>query len=167
LKFCIGNYFNFYLINCIIFYFDTESGKVIEDVKWTKSEARSSKFIKKNDLKAVLKSRKLFAVYFIIVLLIIVLPVNTNGKLDNITILRFRGDYILHALLYVPWMVFNLAMKLNRWLWYFYGFLFAAGTEIIQYLLPYRVFNINDLVANLIGIVMGFVVLSIIEKTAD
>ena len=35
------------------------------------------------------------------------------------------------------------------------GLLFAFGLEFIQYYLPYRAFNINDLIANGIGIAIG------------
>ncbi|MBN1227066.1 MAG: hypothetical protein JXA79_08735 [Deltaproteobacteria bacterium] len=35
--------------------------------------------------------------------------------------------------------------------------MFAQGTEGIQYLLPYRAYNVNDLLANSIGITLGAV----------
>jgi glycopeptide antibiotics resistance protein len=41
--------------------------------------------------------------------------------------------------------------------WLVVGVLFALSTEAIQYLLPYRAFNINDLLANGFGVILGFV----------
>ncbi len=35
--------------------------------------------------------------------------------------------------------------------------LFAAATEWIQYYLPYRAFNINDLISNCLGIILGLI----------
>jgi glycopeptide antibiotics resistance protein len=39
------------------------------------------------------------------------------------------------------------------------GCLFAAFAEYIQYLLPYRAFNINDLLGNVFGILTGLILL--------
>jgi glycopeptide antibiotics resistance protein len=41
------------------------------------------------------------------------------------------------------------------------GILFAFVMEAIQYVLPYRAFNINDLLANGLGVVLGFVLLKL------
>ena len=38
------------------------------------------------------------------------------------------------------------------------GLLFATANEAVQYLLPYRAFNINDLLANGLGVMLGSVV---------
>jgi len=38
------------------------------------------------------------------------------------------------------------------------GIFFAATSEIIQYFLPYRAYNINDLMANSLGVLLSFVV---------
>ena len=35
--------------------------------------------------------------------------------------------------------------------------IFAGGVEGIQYLLSYRAFNINDMIGNIIGVVLGFI----------
>jgi len=36
------------------------------------------------------------------------------------------------------------------------GLVFAAGAEFIHYFLPYRSFNINDLIGNVSGIILGW-----------
>ena len=47
--------------------------------------------------------------------------------------------------------------------WLLTGLLFASATEGLQYFLPYRAFNINDLLANLIGIMAGFALVLLIS----
>jgi len=42
--------------------------------------------------------------------------------------------------------------------WFVWGLLYAGCTEGIQYLIPYRSFNVSDMLANIIGVVVGFVV---------
>jgi len=93
------------------------------------------------------------------------LPINSAGELNDITILHFRGDYFLHVLMFVPWLLFFPAIKINLWLWFLCGILFASFSEAIQYLLPYRAFNVNDLLANIIGIFIGSVVVIAFKLT--
>lgn len=83
------------------------------------------------------------------------LPINSAGELNNVTIISFRGDYFFHALLFVPWAFFRAGFRMNVWAWSALGLVFAAGSEGLQYLLPYRAYNINDLVSNMLGIVLG------------
>jgi glycopeptide antibiotics resistance protein len=40
--------------------------------------------------------------------------------------------------------------------WLLTGLLFASATEGLQYFLPWRAFNVNDLLANGLGILMGY-----------
>jgi len=47
--------------------------------------------------------------------------------------------------------------------WLLLGLLFASATEGLQYVLPYRTFNINDLMANLLGILVGFALVLLIN----
>lgn len=49
------------------------------------------------------KHRKLLGIVFIIFL--IVIPIgNTTIEVNNNFIIGFRGDYIIHCLIYLPWM---------------------------------------------------------------
>ena len=119
---------------------------------------------KLSELNVKLQVRKLFWFYFLTIVLLVTLPINSAGELNKITILRLRGDYFLHALLFVPWAFFYPAMRSNKLLWLLYGLLFAAGSEGVQYLLPYRAFNINDLVANVIGVAVGVGVVEMVQR---
>lgn len=88
--------------------------------------------------------------------MLVTLPINSTGELNNITILHFRGDYFFHALLFIPWAFFIVSMKKPFLFWFILGLILAIGSELIQYYLPYRAFNINDLLANSIGIIIGY-----------
>lgn len=74
-------------------------------------------------------------------------------------ILGIRLDHLLHASLYVPctWFLF----RRRPWLT-------ACGiallTEGLQHLLPWRGFDINDLLANLLGVLLGYLLLRLWRK---
>ena len=85
------------------------------------------------------------------------LPLNSSGDLNDITILHFRGDYFFHALLFLPWSLFQIIPKYQLSVWIIMGLIFAVGSELIQLILTYRAFNINDLFANSFGIFTGFI----------
>jgi VanZ family protein len=83
-------------------------------------------------------------------------PINGNGgSLNDIFILELRSDYLIHALQFLPWMIFGMKMSKPILYWLIAGLFFASITEGIQYFLTYRSFNINDLIANLIGVLLG------------
>lgn len=105
----------------------------------------------------------LIIVYVLTVAILSVAPTN-SGKttgLGTTSVLNIRSDYLLHALLFIPWMA------LIHWRWNertdisFYlkslvaGLLLAAVSEGVQYWLPYRSFNVIDLGANWLGVVIG------------
>lgn len=46
--------------------------------------------------------------------------------------------------------------------WILVLLIFAVITEWVQYFLTYRVFNINDLIANTIGVMIGFVLITLL-----
>lgn len=108
-------------------------------------------------LKNVL-TRRIFWFYICAVLLLIVLPLNQSGSLNHITVVRIRGDYFFHALTFLPWAFFGPALH-RHWVWWLLtGLLFAGSTECLQYLLPYRRFNINDMLSNSLGIIIGIAI---------
>lgn len=94
-------------------------------------------------------------------MLLSVITLNGSLALNKQKVLGFRSDYLLHVLLFVPWMI------LAKWRWsrnenksiflYALGFgiLFATVSEAIQIVLPDRTFNILDLATNCLGIVIG------------
>jgi glycopeptide antibiotics resistance protein len=109
-------------------------------------------------IKRLITPRNLLIAYIATIVILMVLPLN-SGELNNIFILRFRGDYFLHALLFLPWAFFGFLLQKRKGLWFMLGLLFAICAESIQYLLPYRAFNVNDLLSNTIGIILSFLLL--------
>ena len=116
-----------------------------------------------NLLRQVFSSKLVFSFYCLIIILLVTLPLNGAKELVDITIFHFRGDYFFHALLFLPWALFQLLPKTQWVLWIIIGLLFAVSSEMIQFFLSYRAFNINDMFANSIGIFTGFI-LQIIFK---
>jgi len=109
----------------------------------------------------------LFFGYAILLLLLAVLPINIKGSTINHTyIVSIRLDYLLHCTIFLPWIFLmrkfsgtNFQLSFARPLmWISVGLLFAIFTEVLQFYLPYRAFNINDLLANGLGILFGAVV---------
>ena len=110
--------------------------------------------------------KMVFIIYSSILFLLAVLPINSSGSvLNNTYIISVRLDYLIHFIIYFFWMFLlkqlthlSLVDSLSRVLIYLLlGLAFAAWTESIQYFLPYRAFNINDLIANGLGVTAGLI----------
>ena len=117
-----------------------------------------------NLLKQLFNSKLVFSFYCLIIILLVTLPLNSASELVDITIFHFRGDYFFHALIFLPWALFQLLPKKQWLLWILIGLLFAACSELIQFFLSYRAFNINDLLANTIGILFGLMIWFLFNK---
>ncbi len=99
-----------------------------------------------------------FKAYIVILLLLAVLPINSMSKtnINDIYVVRIRFDYLLHSVVFIPFafLYFKAAKPAalnNLWFMAGAGILLATFTEGIQYFLPYRSYNINDLLANYLG----------------
>lgn len=102
--------------------------------------------------------KKLLSMYIFILIILFSLPINnTKSALNNSYVFALRADYISHILIYLPWIWLRPINKNlpSIWLWFAGGIAFAGFSEGIQYLLPYRSFNINDLLANVTGIILS------------
>ncbi len=109
----------------------------------------------------------LFYLYVLLVIISVFWSVNTTGgerSLNKIYVLNLRADYLLHILAFLPWAFFGYLMNKNFWWWLLAGILFASLSESMHYFLDYRTYNINDLISNLIGIVLGAVIILFIKK---
>jgi glycopeptide antibiotics resistance protein len=114
--------------------------------------------------------KRIFWVYTVLILLLVALPINGEGQLlgnlnDNY-VLEIRLDYLSHALLFIPWVLMGgyaweiyQKNRIRIGLSYLLALTFAAFCEYLQLLLPYRTFNINDLVSNGLGVTLGFLLL--------
>lgn len=98
-------------------------------------------------------------VYFVALVLLMWAPVGGLGvPLDNF-VLGIRMDHLLHASVYIPCAFFLADFPLlARPLWrsWLAALLIAVTTESVQWLLPYRGFDINDLIANFLGVTLGW-----------
>jgi len=108
--------------------------------------------------------RKALLIYTLLIFITAVIAINSYEKsLNNTYVLSFRLDYLIHFVVFIPWMwlvwkAYSVNFRKNflqALTWVFLGLIFAGLTEGIQYFIPYRAFNINDLLANSIGVVLG------------
>jgi VanZ family protein len=83
--------------------------------------------------------------------------------LNNAFILEIRLDYLVHCFIFIPWMILiwllynqNVKMPFLKILgWFLAGISLSVVSEGLQYFIPYRAFNINDLLANIAGVFIG------------
>ena len=99
-------------------------------------------------------------VYIALLVILMWAPVGGLGLELDSYVLHIRMDHLLHASVYVPFVFFLMDVGFGRsrrlvlqWL---LGLLFAAVTETGQLLLFYRGFDPSDLVANFIGVTVGW-----------
>ncbi len=106
------------------------------------------------------KTKVILIIYIVLILLFILLPINNkDSKINTFTFLKVRLDYILHAFLFMPWMLLKPNKSIKRYVWFMIGIGLAVLTECLQYPLPYRSFNLNDLVFNMLGIIVGTLII--------
>ncbi len=106
--------------------------------------------------------KPLLQTYLLVLLLLVVLPLNgfTNTALHTTIVVSIRLDYLLHVLLLLPWLFLTVSAWNRRVLpLLFLGAGVAVLLESIQYFLPYRSFNINDMLANMLGVGLGLTLL--------
>jgi VanZ family protein len=111
--------------------------------------------------------KKAVIIYSAIILLLAVLPINgPDSVLNDNYFFEIRLDYLAHFVIYIPWVVLiwlytgasYTRTPARAFGWLTAGIALAIFSELIQYFLPYRAFNINDLIANVIGVAMGSVI---------
>lgn len=104
----------------------------------------------------------LSVVYLVMLAALMWLPLQgLKIPMDNF-VLGIRIDHLYHATVYIPCVVMLMPLCHYRWrrTWPT-GLLIAMTTELVQWLLPYRGFDINDLIANLLGVTVGLLLLRI------
>jgi len=115
--------------------------------------------------------QRLFWIYTVFIPLLAVLPINgPNSRLNNTYIVSIRLDYILHVGIFILWLILYKLAYNSKIAAYSKNeilrlvvliVLFALLSEVVQSLIPYRSFNINDLIANLVGAFIGILFLFI------
>ncbi len=143
---------------------------------WMKHSAKSVKKRQRiNWLKNLFSGKRMkywAAAYFVILLLSMWMPLGGLPLPDNF-ILGLRPDHFFHASIYcfcafflTKLMGMRNACMLPHCLTVWLGSM-AIGvvTEFGQKLLPYRSFDINDLIANAIGATLGWLAVEMLCKT--
>lgn len=106
--------------------------------------------------------RQLRPWYFAFLAILMWAPLNGIGvPLDNY-LLGLRLDHLLHASVFIPCTLFLVDFfGVHRWKWPVWATAVGVGilTESVQWILPYRGFDINDLVANFLGVTLGWVII--------
>ena len=105
--------------------------------------------------------------YFLALAFLMWAPLNGLGVPMDEYIFGLRFDHLLHASVFIPCAVFLwdlFGLKGRKWkVW---GAAVGVGllTETVQWLLPYRGFDINDMVANFLGVSLGWLVILIVKR---
>ncbi len=106
-----------------------------------------------------------FKVYLLVIIALHILPINSVGELNNVRIIVFRADYFFHSIIFIPmpFLLWKYKKENDNWKIIRISLLTAISVEFVQYFIPYRAFNINDILANLIGISFGFVLILLLN----
>lgn len=103
--------------------------------------------------------RQLRPWYFVALAILMWAPLNGVGlPLDNF-VFGLRLDHLLHASVFIPCALFWMDSFKGRgrsWCTWLAAVATCLFTEGVQYLLPYRGFDVNDLVANVLGVSLGW-----------
>ena len=102
--------------------------------------------------------RKWAALYFVLLVVLMWAPLNGIGiRLDNY-VFGLRLDHLLHGSVYLLCALFLMDyLKYRKGLVILVAILIGFTTEFVQMLLPYRSFDVNDLLANTLGCILGWV----------
>ena len=131
-------------------------------------------------MKLLLYIRTITCIYLLILFLGAVLPLNfASSILGNNYTLEIRWDYLVHVLVYMPLPVVLYLFLKNKYLgkkqqevnknhlWVLMillSVLITALFELVQMIIPYRAFNLNDLLANGVGAILGLMVILIFGR---
>jgi hypothetical protein len=119
--------------------------------------------------------------YIFIIFILHVIPLGDGGT-DRFDLGPLRADYLLHTLIFLPWMFFVVSAKSQAVSaerqaqggkrravskkriflgWMGLGIALAVGVEGLQYWLDYRAFNPLDAAFNVLGVVGGGIAVSV------
>lgn len=108
--------------------------------------------------------RQLRPWYFVALAILMWAPLNGVGIPLNNYILGLRLDHLLHASVFIPCTLFLMDVIGRRWLVWLAAVAVGLLTEGVQWLLPYRGYDVNDLIANALGITLGWLIILAVRK---
>ncbi|MES2587988.1 MAG: VanZ family protein [Bacteroidota bacterium] len=99
----------------------------------------------------------LFPIYLMAVIGLLVMNTSDSGIDLDFKILGINSDHWIHAIMFLPFMVFCrlLFVKEKFLIYLFLGIAFCSFCETLHYFIPYRTFSIFDFYANLTGLFVG------------
>lgn len=110
----------------------------------------------------------IFFIYLLITALITIIPIGGPDipSLHKIYVIGMRLDLLLHFLIFLPlvplWFLYN--PKQQPWTLIVFGLLIAVFTEGVHYVLPFRSFDLYDMLGNMAGIVPGAVGVLVVKR---
>ncbi|MFI3264063.1 MAG: hypothetical protein SNG38_00770 [Rikenellaceae bacterium] len=111
-----------------------------------------------------------FSVYLILLIAAMVYSPGDTG-IHNPIGYGELGDYVMHFLVYTPWMFFGCYIygsKFQHRSWFLIGTTFVIALELLQALIPYREFNILDMIVGEVGLGCSyFAILQLTKKEND
>ena len=110
--------------------------------------------------------RKRVAPWYIAAVVVLMwAPLNGLGvPLDNF-VLGIRADHLVHASVYLPVAFFLAALcHFRAWPTLLLAVAMGICTECGQYLLPFRSFDINDMIANFLGVLLGWSITRVFDN---
>ena len=108
--------------------------------------------------------RRLRPWYFALLALFMWAPLNGLGLPIDSYIFGLRIDHLFHASVFFPCALLLTDVVKPRWLLWVVCLGIGLLTEGVQWLLPWRGFDINDLVANTGGVTLGWLVLLAVRR---
>lgn len=103
---------------------------------------------------------RLAIAYFFLLIFLMWAPINGAGlRLDNF-VLGIRADHLLHASVFLFCAFFLMdRLRFRPFLIWLFALAVSVTTESVQLLLPFRAFDVNDLLANFIGVSVGLLLM--------
>jgi len=103
-------------------------------------------------------------IYILLMILIGIMSIIPDTALDKVsdTYKLFSGGYLFHILAYGVFCFFALMYNItyqrhSLFIMLLFISIYSIILEVIQYFLPYRTFNLYDILASLIGVTVGVV----------
>lgn len=98
--------------------------------------------------------------YIVVLIVAMLFPWNGFGIVNPIGHGEM-GDYVAHFLVFLPWagggyVLWGERVKMVRWL--VIGTIFLTALEFCQYALPYRGFNVYDILIGEVGLLCSYIV---------
>jgi len=99
----------------------------------------------------------IFWIYLVFLVVASLIPLGAvNQSLTESQAVTIRLDYLLHFLIYLPLAYFLWFITRSYGIILVTAIVLAASLELAQLLVEHRSYNINDLVANVLGATAGF-----------